>query len=88
LAQSGLWGAERDVLVEQSLRGTAKVSLRCRSAGVAGRRVEIGRKGGRTVRAKGELAGDRLFGALLVAAVVVVLVGWATMLVYLGLHLF
>jgi hypothetical protein len=41
----------------------------------------------KAVRPKGDVASDRLLDAVLVAAVVIVLVGWATTLVYLGFHL-
>jgi len=42
-----------------------------------------------TLRMKEEVAGDRLLGAFLAAAVVVVLVGWIATLVYLfGFRLF
>jgi|1186.fasta_scaffold86575_1 hypothetical protein len=36
------------------------------------------------VRTKEDVANDRLLGAFLVASVVVVLMGWATALVYVG----
>ena len=36
------------------------------------------------MRTKGDVAGDRMLDAFLAACVVVVLVGWASTLVYLG----
>ena len=43
---------------------------------------------GRVMRTKEDVANDRLLAAFLVASVAVVLVGWATALVYLGFHIF
>jgi hypothetical protein len=40
------------------------------------------------MRTKEDVASDRLLAAFLVASVAVVLVGWATALVYLGFHIF
>jgi predicted benzoate:H+ symporter BenE len=40
------------------------------------------------VRTKGDVTSDRLFGVFLLAAVVVVLVGWFTALAYLGFRIF